>query len=279
MGLHSGSGGLYRRAAVPPCPWRVDLHIIMSMPFSSRRDAGVVLPCAGSGTRVGSDRPKQFLDLGSKPVFHWALSAFLTHERVAAVVLVVSPGELEAQEQALARTGFEPHLVAGRLRLAVGGTERWESVRNGVVTLPAHCRVVAIHDVARPFVDASDIDAVISAAESDGAATLALPCPDTVKWAASLPDASASVAPLVESTLDRRRVWLTQTPQAFRREVLIDCYDRLPMRQDLSPTDEAGLAEAFGHKVRLVKGAQRLHKITTADDLDWARWIAGKNPS
>ena len=247
---------------------------MMSMPFSSRRDAGVVLPCAGSGTRVGSDRPKQFLDLGSKPVFHWALSAFLAHERVAAVVLVVSPGELEAQEQALVRTGFEPHFAAGRLRLAVGGSERWESVRNGVVALPAHCRLVAIHDVARPFVTGSDIDDVLAAAEFDGAATLALPCPDTVKWAAGLSE--ASVAPLVESTLDRRRVWLTQTPQAFRREVLIDCYDRLPMRQDLSPTDEAGLAEAFGHKVRLVRGAQRLHKITTADDLDWARWISGK---
>lgn len=249
------------------------------MPFSSRRDAGVVLPCAGSGTRVGSDRPKQFLDLAGKPVFHWALSAFLEHERVAAVVLVVSPGEIEPQERALAQSGFAFHLASGHLRLAVGGSERWESVRNGVVALPAQCRMVAIHDVARPFVESSDIDAVLAAAESDGAATLALPCPDTVKWAANLPEAGASVSPLIESTLDRRRVWLTQTPQAFRREVLIDCYDRLPLRQDLSPTDEAGLAEAFGRKVRLVKGAQRLHKITTADDLDWARWTAGRIPS
>jgi 2-C-methyl-D-erythritol 4-phosphate cytidylyltransferase len=120
----------------------------------------------------------------------------------------------------------------------------------------------------------SDIDAVLAAAESDGAATLALPCPDTVKWAAE-PSATGR-APLVESTLDRRRVWLTQTPQAFRREILASCYERIPARQDLSPTDEAGLAESFGYPVRLVPGAQRLHKITTADDLDWARWTAGK---
>jgi 2-C-methyl-D-erythritol 4-phosphate cytidylyltransferase len=252
------------------------LHIVEPMPFSSRRDAGVVLPCAGSGTRVGSDRPKQFLDLGTKPVFHWALSAFLEHERVAAVVLVVSPGEIEPQERALAQSGFAFHLASGHLRLAVGGAERWESVRNGVVALPAHCRLVAIHDVARPFVTSSDIDQVLAAAEFDGAATLALPCPDTVKWAATLPDTGSASAPLVETTLDRRRVWLTQTPQAFRREVLVGCYEQLPVRQDLSPTDEASLAEAFGHKVRLVKGAQRLHKITTADDLDWARWTAEK---
>lgn len=246
------------------------------MPFSSRRDAGIVLPCAGSGTRVGADRPKQFLDLGGKPVFHWALSTFLEHERVAAVILVVSPGELEPQEQALAQSGFGTHLASGRLRLALGGAERWESVRNGVVALPSTCRLVAIHDVARPFVTSSDIDAVLAAAESDGAATVAIPCPDTVKWAASLLEPVPAAAPFIESTLDRRRIWLTQTPQAFRREVLSDCYDRLPARQDLSPTDEAGLAEAFGHNVRLVRGAQRLHKITTADDLDWARWISGK---
>lgn len=245
------------------------------MPYSSRRDAGVVLPCAGSGTRVGSTRPKQFLDLGGRPVFHWALSAFLEHPRVAAVVLVVSPGEIEPQEQALARDGFTTALALGHLRLAVGGSQRWESVRNGVVALPSHCRLVAIHDVARPFVAQSDIDAVLAAAEADGAATLAMTCTDTVKWAEAVPGSRST--PLVESTLDRDRVWLTQTPQAFRREIIAGCYEQLPSRPDLSPTDEASLAEAFGNRVRLVPGTQRLHKITTSDDLDWARWKAGKS--
>ena len=238
-----------------------------------QRDVGVVLPCAGSGTRVGADRPKQFLDLGERPVYHWALAAFLAHPRVSTVVLAVSPGELNAQEAALGAGGFASALSAGHLRLTAGGAERWESVRNGVFDLPSTCRFVVVHDVARPFVDASDIDAVLAAAESDGSATMALPCPDTVKWAVE-GEPPPGGAPLVESTLDRRRVWLTQTPQAFRREILVDCYDRLPTRRDLSPTDEAGLAEAFGHAVRLVRGSQRLHKITTADDLDGARWRA-----
>lgn len=236
------------------------------------RDVGVVLPCAGSGTRVGADRPKQFLDLGGKPVFHWALSTFLAHPRVSTVVLVVSPGELDSQEASLGGAGFATALTTGHLRLTVGGAQRWESVRNGVVELPSACRFVVVHDVARPFVTSSDIDAVLDSAATDGAATVALPCPDTVKWARE----SGGTTPLVESTLDRRRVWLTQTPQAFRREVLVDCYDRLPSRQDLSPTDEAGLAETFGHAVRLVPGTQRLHKITTADDLETARWRAAR---
>lgn len=243
------------------------------MTFFASRDVGVVLPCAGSGTRVGADRPKQFLDLGGRPVYHWSLATFLEHPRVGAVVLVVSPSELDGLEGTLARDGFAAPIASGHLRLAAGGAERWESVRNGVSALPSTCRLVAVHDVARPFVSSSGIDAVLHAAEQDGAATLALPCPDTVKWSAPL---EAGASPLVETTLDRRRVWLTQTPQAFRREVLVDCYDRLPSRRDLSPTDEAGLAEAFGHPVRLVAGTQRLHKITTSEDLENARWHALK---
>lgn len=238
-------------------------------------DLGIVLPCAGSGTRVGSDRPKQFLDLGGRPVFHHALEAFLAHPRTACVVLAVAASERDALRDSLADTpSFAAALNADRLRLAVGGAERWESVRNGVTALPPDCEVVVVHDVARPFVTDSDIDAVAEAARRDGASLLALPCPDTVKIAAEQ-DPSG---PLVASTQDRRLVWLAQTPQAFRRDVLDDCYVRLALRQDLSPTDEAGLAEAFGHPVRLVPGARRLHKITTAEDLDWARSTLSRTP-
>lgn len=238
-------------------------------------DLGIVLPCAGSGSRVGADRPKQFLDLGGRPVFHHSLEAFLAHPRTACVVLAVAASERDPLRESLAATAsFADDLDAGRLRLVVGGAERWESVRNGVQALPPDCEVVVVHDVARPFVTESDIDAVSGAAARDGASLLALPCADTVKVAAAI-DASG---PLVASTRDRRLVWLAQTPQAFRREVLDDCYARLPSRQDLSPTDEAGLAEAFGHAVRLVPGARRLHKITTAEDLDWARSALARTP-
>ena len=238
-------------------------------------DLGIVLPCAGSGTRVGADRPKQFLDLGGRPVFHHSLAAFLAHPRTACVVLAVAASERDALRTSLAETpSFADDLDADRLRLVVGGAERWESVRNGVEALPPDCAIVVVHDVARPFVTGSDIDAVADAAALDGASLLALPCADTVKIAAS-PDAGG---PLVASTQDRRLVWLAQTPQAFRREVLDDCYARLPARQDLSPTDEAGLAEAFGHPVRLVPGARRLHKITTAEDLEWARSALSRTP-
>jgi 2-C-methyl-D-erythritol 4-phosphate cytidylyltransferase len=246
-------------------------------------DTGVVLPCAGDGLRVGAARPKQFLDLGGRPVFHRSLTAFLAHPRVVAVVLVVAPAELHQVHADLARF-FGSLISSGRLSLAEGGDERWKSVRNGVQVLPASVRLFAVHDVARPFLTAQDIDSVLSAAQLDGAATMAVACPDTVKRAVVEADPGSGLAsidertgPLVESTLDRRRIWLTQTPQAFRREILEDCYSRLEPLHGVSPTDEAGLAESFGHPVRLVRGADRLRKITTAEDLEWARWMLGKN--
>lgn len=236
---------------------------------------GIVLPCAGSGSRVGAERPKQFLELGGRPVFHWSLQTFLAHPRVSAVVLVVAPGERESMQATLGQS-FRSDLDGGRLLLADGGSERWESVRNGVAELPGTCRMVAVHDVARPFVSRSDIDRIADAAAEAGCATLAVPSADTIKWADDSP--SSFGAPLVARTIDRRRVWLTQTPQAFRREILEACYAALPLRPDLAPTDEASLAEAFGHPVRLVQGGSLLNKITTADDLEWARWIASRNP-
>ena len=246
--------------------------------MSHPSDTGVVLPCAGAGLRVGASRPKQFLDLGGRPVFHRSLTAFLAHPRVCSVLLVVAPAELHQVQTDLGQF-YGSMLSSGRLALKEGGAERWQSVRNGVLALPSSARLVAIHDVARPFLVAQDIDSILAAAETDGVATLAVPCPDTVKFALAgrEGDGGERSGPLVEKTLDRNRIWLTQTPQAFRREILEDCYAHLGMRQDLSPTDEAGLAESFGNPVRLVRGADRLRKITTAQDLEWARWMAGQN--
>lgn len=244
-------------------------HLPVMTNSPSSPDTGVVLPCAGSGTRVGTARPKQFLELGGRPMFHRPLSAFLGHPRVATVVLVVAPSELHQVQIDLSRW-FGSLMASQRLQIVEGGAERWQSVKNGVEALPSQCRYVAIHDVARPFLAPADIDAALEAAEADGAATLAIPCPDTVKWIQPDP----GPAPLVERTLDRKRVWLTQTPQTFRKDVLETCYASLADLPDFTPTDEASIAEALQKPVRLVPGSDRLRKVTTADDLEWARWMA-----
>lgn len=229
--------------------------------------ASAILPCAGIGARVGASRPKQFLDLGGRAVFLWSLEVLLDHPSIAEVVLVIGAGE----EKALHGWLEVPQIKAlseGRLRLVEGGAERWMSVRNGVLAA-GDSALVLVHDVARPFLASEDVDAALAAAHEAGASTLALPATDTIKWAAEGAPAT------VERTMDRRRVWLTQTPQAFRRASLLECYAR-PDLESMGLTDEAGLCEACGIPVRLVPGADRLRKITGPEDLEWARWIASR---
>lgn len=228
--------------------------------------ASAILPCAGIGARVGASRPKQFLDLGGRPVFLWSLDVLLRHPSIAEVVLVIGAGEEKALHSLLEVSQLKA-LSEGRLRLVEGGAERWMSVRNGVLAA-GEAELVLVHDVARPFLVPEDVDAALAAAHEAGACTLALPATDTIKWA-------AEGAATVERTMDRRRVWLTQTPQAFRRAALLECYAR-PDLETMGLTDEAGLCEACGQGVRLVPGADRLRKITGPEDLEWARWMASR---
>jgi len=233
--------------------------------MSGAMDVGVVLPCAGIGTRVGADRPKQFLDVGGRPIFLWSLETFLAHDRVREIVLVVGAGEDGAVREMLSPVAHQA-VADGRLRMTLGGSERWQSVRNGVRALDGECRLVLVHDVARPFLRPDDIERGCVALATEQAMTLAMPATDTIKWASAGNDH-------VEATLDRRRVWLTQTPQGFRREALESCYAR-PDLETMGLTDEAGLLETCGLAVALVKGGDHLRKITLPEDLHWARWQA-----
>jgi 2-C-methyl-D-erythritol 4-phosphate cytidylyltransferase len=230
--------------------------------------AAAILPCAGIGSRVGASRPKQFLDLAGKPVFLWSLDVLLAHEAIGEVVLVLGSGEEDAL-WGLLEASHQLAVKAGRIRLAQGGAERWMSVRNGVLACGQDPDLVLVHDVARPFLHGSDVDAALEAAAEDGACTLALQATDTIKWA------GPGKEPVVERTMDRRRIWLTQTPQAFRRSLLLECYRR-PDLETMELTDEAGLVERCGESVRLVPGSDRLRKITGPEDLEWARWMAGR---
>jgi len=125
-----------------------------------------------------------------------------------------------------------------------------------------------IHDAARPLVDADLIDRTIAAAAASGAAIAAVPAHDTVKLEAE----TGEDTHVVERTLDRARVWLAQTPQAFTRRVLEDALAQ--GRKGATGTDEAALAEQAGHAVRLVEGTGRNLKITTPDDLAQVeRWL------
>jgi 2-C-methyl-D-erythritol 4-phosphate cytidylyltransferase len=141
--------------------------------------------------------------------------------------------------------------------VVIGGERRRDSVRAGLEALP-DCEYVIVHDGARPLVEAPLIDAVLDAARESGAAICAIPVSDTVKL--SNPPA------FVQATVDRNNLWLAQTPQAFRREILLRAHDTF----DLDATDDAALVERLDEPVRIVPGSRRNIKVTSPEDLAFA---------
>ncbi len=216
------------------------------------RVAAIVV-AGGRGARIGGDVPKQFRRIGARTVLEHAVLPFARSERVAEVVVVLPPDPPE--EAAAALRAIDP-----ALRLAVGGARRQDSVAAGLSQVSAGADIVLVHDGARPFCSAALIARTVDAAAAWGAAVPALEASDTVKGVRR--DGEAL---FVRATLPRDRVRLAQTPQAFRREVLAAAVALGQAGADA--TDEAGLAERAGHRVRVVAGEPGNIKITTPDDL------------
>jgi 2-C-methyl-D-erythritol 4-phosphate cytidylyltransferase len=220
------------------------------------RDVGVVVVAAGGGARFGGPVPKQYLPLAGAPVLLHALRPFTSHPEVAHVVVV-----LPADDAVRPPAWLQP-LLGGTLTVTAGGAERRDSVRAGLEALPAGCRVVLVHDGARPFPPREVIDGGIALARAGKSGTPAVPIPDTIKRA----DDSGRVL----ETIDRAGLWLVQTPQAFPRAVL----ERAHQAAGDGATDDAMLVERLGEPVQLLPGSVRNLKITTAHDLALATWYA-----
>jgi 2-C-methyl-D-erythritol 4-phosphate cytidylyltransferase / 2-C-methyl-D-erythritol 2,4-cyclodiphosphate synthase len=219
---------------------------------------GAILAAAGSGTRAGL--AKQWVRLGGESVLLRSARALAACDLVDVLVAVVPAGEERRAQEELAGLGKPSLAVAG-------GPARSDSVRNGLAALRG-CAVALVHDAARPFATPELARAVAVAAARHGAALAAVAATDTVKRASPL----GLEAPLqrVESTLDRRTVWLAQTPQGFRTDVLLRAFEAAGPAAALA-TDECALVERLGLPVMLVPGEEDNFKITTAADLARAR--------
>ena len=223
---------------------------------------GVIIVAAGRGTRVGTAVPKQLLDLGGRSVLRRSVDAFDRHPAVDELVVVL-PAELVGEAPALVGRTDRP------CRFVAGGERRQDSVRHGLQVLPAAIDLVLVHDAARPFASPALIDRVIAEAGASGAAIPALAARDTVKRVD--PDRRT-----ITATLPREEIWLAQTPQGFRREVLLKAVAL--GETGVEGTDEAMLAERAGHAVTVVPGDTRNIKITTSEDLAAAGSIARQRP-
>ncbi|NTV12838.1 MAG: 2-C-methyl-D-erythritol 4-phosphate cytidylyltransferase [Desulfobulbaceae bacterium] len=216
----------------------------------------VIIPAGGLGLRMGAECPKQFLALAGVPVLARTVRLFRQLPEIHTIIVAAPAAHLEATRKMLGQ-----YLPGEAVTVVVGGPTRQDSVRAGLAALPPAVDLVAVHDGVRPLLTQELARACLAAAAETGAALLAVPVKDTVKH--SRDDMS------VAATVSRQHLWLAQTPQVARRDLLLSAFAAAE-RDGFAGTDEASLLERIGCEVRLVLGSERNLKITRPEDLPLA---------
>ena len=223
-----------------------------------------VLPAGGLGKRMGGNIPKQLMVLGGKPVYRYCLETFLSMDEIAEVVMAVPADWKDHFEKEIFgdKVGDENlrELIRTKMKIVVGGAERWQSVENSVNALTSDAEFVLVHDVARPFISKEIIRDVCETLVTKGSCLVAKPAVDTIKIAKD---------GCVQQTIDRNTVWMAQTPQAASIALLKKLYGRIAAEPlNFTPTDEASILEYFGESVYIVKGNNLNDKLTTPEDFE-----------
>lgn len=218
-----------------------------------------IIVAGGSGTRVGTDIPKQHILLDDKEVIAHTLLAFEKSNVIDEIVVVCRMGE-----EALYNSYKDKYSITKLTRSVIGGESRQESVLAGFEAVSENCKFVAIHDGARCLIHSDDIESVVKEAYKYRCATLAKKCTDTVK----LTDEKG----YIKETLDREKLYLVSTPQVFEKSIyLTSAY--LAKKDGVSVTDDNALVERAGFKIKLVEEKFLNIKITRREDLDLAKAI------
>ena len=221
-----------------------------------RKNVAALIVAAGSGKRMGGDAPKQFLEINGKPILQHTLERFQASAAVDQIYVVTSL-EYVDHYSSIIKSDWQ---IDKLCKVVAGGEERYLSVWAGLQVLDANVDVVLIHDGVRPLISDQVIEKSVESARTYGAVVVGAPARDTVK----IVDGA-----FVKETIDRNTVLLAQTPQAFRKEVIVDAYEHAFLNNTFS-TDDSALAERFGHKVAILLGDSTNIKITVPEDLMFA---------
>jgi len=237
-------------------------HMAFRREITIPGDVAVVVVAAGRGTRMEADGNKVFLPVRGIPVLVRTLRAFYESGLVHRYILVIG-----AEERTEVNSLLEKWCPEISVKLVYGGTERQESVYNGLMALQGDESVVLIHDGARPFITQNAIRACIQAVWTQGAACVGVPVKDTIKRVDNMD--------VVVETPDRTLLWQVQTPQGFKPDIILKAH-RKAVVEDFRGTDDAVLAERMGVKVRMIMGGYGNIKITTPEDLAFAEAMLGE---
>jgi len=221
-----------------------------------------IIVAAGRGKRVNQRLPKQFLKIGDRPLVAYTIERFEGCPQIAEIVLVVPEDYLSfCQQEIVDRYGFKKVR-----RIVAGGEHRQDSVWNGLKALPPDTDLVIVHDGVRPFVSPEKISEGIDVCADCKALITAVPAKDTVKEVQELK---------VVGTVDRQRLYLVQTPQFFDYQLLMKAYKKAN-EEGKYYTDDSALVEALGEEVKVIEGSYDNIKVTTAEDLEFAKFLLSK---
>ncbi|HNR03705.1 MAG TPA: 2-C-methyl-D-erythritol 4-phosphate cytidylyltransferase [Bacillota bacterium] len=222
-----------------------------------------IVLAAGKGTRMNAGMNKQFMLINDKPLLAQTLAAFQSCSAIDSIILVAGREELKTcKEQILDVYGFDKVD-----KLVSGGSERQQSVYNGILELEDDCSIVVIHDGARPILPEGIIEKCIDGAKIYGAVSAGMPAKETIKI--------LNEEGFVQYTPERGKVWVTQTPQAFKRDIIEKAH-KMANIKGISGTDDAFLVECMGIKVKMLEGSYENIKITTPEDIILAEAIMRK---
>lgn len=219
-----------------------------------------IIVAAGQGRRMQGVQRKQYLSLAGLPILTRTLMVFDRCEPVSVIILVVPQDDIDFCRANI----LESVELTKEVRLTPGGEHRQESVFNGLKNVDANCSIVVIHDGVRPFVQNEQLMACINGARQSGACTMGVPAHETLKQI----DSSGRII----QTLSRDDIWLAQTPQAFRHELILRAHE-LARKDGHFATDDAALVERLGATVKILRGSRRNIKITIDEDLEMAQWL------
>lgn len=203
---------------------------------------------------------KQYLPLDGKPILAHTLNVFQLSIDIDEIVLVTPEADVQMVRQMI----IEPYRISKVHHVLAGGEQRQDSVRNGLAAIGNNVEVVLIHDAVRPFVSTDLIHLAVREARKHGAVTVGMPVTDTVK--------RVDQDGWVLDTLDRRFLWMAQTPQAFKRSIIQEAYRRAHEDQFYG-TDDASLVERMGFQLKMIAAFDENLKITMPEDLLMAEFL------
>ncbi|MCF6461422.1 2-C-methyl-D-erythritol 4-phosphate cytidylyltransferase [Clostridium sp. Cult3] len=213
-----------------------------------------IIAAAGMSNRMGSKINKQFISINDKPILAHAIEKFERCKYVDEIIVVAKEDEIEyCRKEIVRRYNFNKVT-----KIVRGGKERQDSVYNGILALDERCDIVLSHDGARPFVKMENIVDGIKSASEHGACVVGVPVKDTIKVVGNHNN--------IDKTPNRDLLWAAQTPQCFKKHIIMEGYRRA-IEDGFVGTDDGAIVERLGLDVKMVMGSYENIKITTPEDL------------